>query len=143
MREICLLLLGAALTLATTFAIKRSKLIRASHAAAFLILRELESHEIRFALSTELDEHPDATYELRFPSAAWSAHRPALLSSALLRDAEPILNWHATVTALGFALACIPGLHGAQITGLERGRLQGAFSRAHDGARRITERRRN
>ena len=133
---------GAALTLVSTFVIERWKLIRASHTAAFLVLRELEFHEIRFALSTELDGHPNATYELRFPSAAWSAHRPALLSGALLRDAESILNWYTTITALGFSLACIPGLHGAQISGPERGRLQVALSRAHDGARRITERRR-
>jgi hypothetical protein len=61
MTEIGLLLLGAALTLVTIFLIEWWKLIRASHTAAFLVLRKLEFHEIRLALSIKLDEHPDAT----------------------------------------------------------------------------------
>jgi hypothetical protein len=142
MTEIGLLLLGAALTLVTIFLIEWWKLIRASHTAAFLVLRKLEFHEIRLALSIKLDEHPDATYELRFPLAAWSADRSALLSGAPFRDAEPILNWYATMTVLGFVLARMPGPHGPQISGPERGRLQDALSCAHDGAQRITGRRR-
>jgi hypothetical protein len=135
-----LVLLGAALTFLATLFVERWKLIRASQAAALMIARELESHQLRLGQVVWADER-DFSYEFRFPSPAWSAYSTALLAGAPLHHAEAVLEWYAAMAVLGGMLSRQATPEGSEMTGPPRTRLREALDEAYEAAQRLAARR--
>ena len=79
---------GAAMAAAASLLTERWNANRASRTAALMVVRELDFHKSRLALVMMVEQYPDGTYEMRFPSHVWSAHGTALLAGAPLRESE-------------------------------------------------------
>jgi hypothetical protein len=141
MADAGLVLLGAALSYIATLLVERWKLIRASQVAALMIARELEYHRIRLSQAIWADQNPDITYELRFPSSAWSAYSSALLAGAPMRHAQAVLDWYATMTVLGGMLGRQATPEGPLMIGPDRTRLHETLEEAYAAAQGLAARR--
>jgi hypothetical protein len=140
MTEIAAALVGGAATFVATLLVQRWILVRKSRAAALMLVRELEFHNERLGLAKMLDQHPEAEYELKFPSPVWSAYGSDLLAAASLRNSEAVLNWYSSMAVLGYVLGRRIQPDGPQTTGPNRERLQEVLTAAHNAAQRLATR---
>jgi len=137
MDDIAKVLLGAVVGFVAAIIGEHLKRVHTSRVAAMMIVRELAFHQQRLNVATILDQNPNATYELKLPSPVWTAQASALLAGAPARRVEPILNWYASITVLGFSIGRYPGADGVQLTGPDRSRLSAALNDAYEAAVRL------
>ena len=139
MTELELIILGALLTLLTSFILERWKYRRSSQAAALLISRELEFHKMRLEIVKEADQYQESEYDMLFPAEVWSAQNGSLVTGVSPKRTEAILNWYGSMAVLGNVLSRRNGPEGPQLSGPDRERLNEALEKAYEAAIIIAE----